>query len=170
MGIGSLLRHYHSGQIDGEQFVDMSQIVVMDAAIVGMFSGAGMSAGVAAGSLIGQTAIPVPLLGALLGSIAGKFVASAIKDSLGESESELSEQLHAYEEGALSQLDQACQAHVQRLDAYFGNLERLADVAFDNTLNTDLRLYASVGFAEAVGVPDRLILHTTDELDRFLEE
>ena len=170
MGIGSLLRHYHSGQIDGEQFVDMSQIVVMDAAIVGMFSGAGMSAGVAAGSLIGQTAIPVPLLGALLGSIAGKFVASAIKDSLGESESELSEQLHAYEEGALSQLDQAYQAHVQRLDAYFGNLERLADVAFDNTLNTDLRLYASVGFAEAVGVPDRLILHTTDELDRFLEE
>ena len=64
--------------------------------------------------------------------------------------------------------------HIRRtfsgLDAYFGNLERLADVAFDNTLNTDLRLYASVGFAEAVGVPDRLILHTTDELDRFLEE
>ena len=158
MGVGSLLHHYHSGAIDGEQFVDMSQMVVMDAAIVGM------------ASMTGQVLIPVPLLGAFVGSVAGKLVAAAIKDSLGESESELSEQLLAYEEAALSQLDHSYLAHVRRLDTYIENLERLALVAFDNAVNTDLRLYASVEFAEAVGVPDGLIIHTTDDLDRFLEE
>ena len=158
MGVGSLLHQYHSGSIDGEQFVDTSQIVVMDAAIVGV------------ASMTGQVLIPVPLLGALVGSVAGKLVATAIRDSLGASESELLEQLRAYEEGALSQLDQAYRAHVRRLDTYMGNLERLALAAFDDTVNTNLRLYASVEFAEAVGVPDGLILHTTDELDRFLEE
>ena len=158
MGIGSLLQEYHSGAIDGEQFVDMSQIVVMDAAIVGV------------ASMTGQVLIPIPLLGAFVGSVAGKLVATAIRDSLDESESELSEQLQAYEGAALSQLDQAYRAHVRRLDTYMGDLERLALVAFDNSVNADLRLYASVEFAEAVGVPDGLILHTTNELDRYLEE
>ena len=158
MGIGSLLQEYHSGAIDGEQFVDMSQIVVMDAAIVGV------------ASMTGQVLIPIPLLGVFVGSVAGKLVATAIKDSLGKSESELSEQLQAYEGAALSQLDQAYRAHVRRLDTYMGDLERLALVAFDNSVNADLRLYASVEFAEAVGVPDGLILHTTNELDRYLEE
>ena len=158
MGIGSLLHQYHSGNIDGEEFVDLSQIVVVDAAIVGM------------ASMTGQIAIPVPLLGAFIGSVAGKLVASAIKQSLGESESELVERLHAYERSALAQLDEAHKAHVQRLDAYFGNLDRLARVAFDDTVNTDLRLGASIRFAETVGVSGSLILRTTDDLDVFIEE
>ena len=158
MGIGSLLHQYHSGNIDGEEFVDLSQIVVVDATIVGM------------ASMTGQILIPVPLLGAFIGSVAGKFVASALNQSLGESESELVEQLHAYERSALAQLDLAYETHVMRLNEYFGNLERLARVAFDDTVNTDLRLGASVRFAETVGVPDDLILRTTDDLDRFIAE
>ena len=158
MGIGSLLHQYHSGNIDGGEFVDLSQIVVMDAAIVGV------------ASMTGQIVIPVPLLGAFIGSFAGKFVASAIRQSLAESESELMEQLHAYEWSALAHLDQAYEAHVQKLETYFGKLERLARVAFDDTVNTDLRLAASVQLAETVGVPDGLVLHTADDLDRFIEE
>ena len=38
MGIGSLLRQYHAGEISGHEFVDMSQMVAMDAAIVGLAS------------------------------------------------------------------------------------------------------------------------------------
>ena len=158
MGIGSLLHQYNSGSIDGEEFVDLSQIIVLDSAIVGM------------ASMTGHILIPVPVLGAFVGSVAGKFVASAIKQSLGESESELMGQLYAYEQSALAQLDQAYAAHLRRLDAYFGNLERLARVAFDDTVNTDLRLGASIQFAETVGVPDGLILRETGDLDRFIEE
>ena len=154
MGIGSLLRQYHSGKIDGDEFVDMSQMVVVDAAIVGL------------ASMTGQALIPIPVLGAFVGSIAGKLVASAIT----EAESELVEQLHSYEQSAFAQLDEAHQAYIQRLDAYFGNLRRLADVAFDDTVNTCLRLDASVRFAEDVGVPDDLILRTTDDLDTYMLE
>lgn len=158
MGIGSLLRQYHAGEIDGDEFVDMSQVVAVDAAIIGL------------ASMTGQALIPLPLLGAFAGSIAGKFVASTITRALGESESELVSQLHAYERSALAQIDKAYQVYIQRLDTYFGNLERLAKIAFDETVNTDLRLNASVRFAETVGVPDDLILRTIDDLDEFMTE
>ena len=158
MGIGSLLRRYHAGEIDGGEFVDMSRLVAVDAAIVGL------------ASMTGQVLIPVPLFGAFVGSIAGKLVASTITGALGETESELMAQLHAYEQISLSRLDEAHLAHIQRLDAHFGNLERLAEVAFDNDVNTSLRLNASVRFAERVGVPDDLILRTTDDLDEFMTE
>lgn len=158
MGIGSLLGRYHAGEIDGSEFVDMSQMVALDAAIVGL------------ASMTGQVAIPVPVLGAFVGSIAGKFVASAITGGLGESEAELIAHLHAHEQSALEHLDRACEAEIQRLDGYFGNLERLAEVAFDDTVNTRLRLEASVEFAERVGVCDDLILRTTVDLDKFMAE
>ena len=158
MGIGSLLGRYHAGEIDGSEFVDMSQMVTLDAAIVGL------------ASMTGQVAIPVPVLGAFVGSITGKFVASAITGSLGDSEAELMAQLHAYEQSALEHLDEAYETEIRRLGGYFGNLERLAEVAFDDTLNARLRLDASVEFAQGVGVPDDLLLRTTDDLDKFIAE
>ena len=110
------------------------------------------------------------MLGAFVGSLAGKIVASAIKDGLGAEESELIARLAAYEKSALEQLDKEFRAFIKKLDAYFGNLERLAKIAFDNTVNTTLRLEASIQFAEIVGVPDRHILRNTDDLDVFMME
>ena len=158
MGIGSLLRQYHAGEIDRVEFVDMSHMVVVDAAIVGL------------ASMTGQTLIPIPLLGAFVGSIAGKFVASSITGALGEADSELIAHLHTYEQSALTQLDEAHQAAVRRLDTYFGNLERLSEVAFDHTVNAGLRLEASITFAERVGVSDELILRTTDDIDKYMAQ
>ena len=130
----------------------------MDAAIVGLAAAAG------------QVLIPVPMLGAFVGSLTGKVVASAIKDGLGEAEAELIARLEAYERRALEQLDEEFRAFIQELDAYFGSLESLARVAFDNTVNTALRLEASIQFAKTVGVPDSLILRTTNDLDTFMME
>lgn len=158
MGVGDLLSQYHSGKIDGDQFVELSHIIAADAAIVGLTAAAG------------QVLIPIPMLGAFVGSLAGKIVASAIKDGLGAEESELIARLAAYEKSALEQLDKEFRAFIKKLDAYFGNLERLAKIAFDNTVNTTLRLEASIQFAEIVGVPDRHILRNTDDLDVFMME
>ncbi len=158
MGIGNLLRQYHAGDIDGDQFLDMSRMVAVDAAIVGVVSAAG------------QVVIPVPMLGAFVGSVAGQFVATALRESLGEEESKLIAQLRADEEFARARLDQECQAYIRRLDDHFGSLERLAAVAFDSEVNTNLMLKASVRYAETVGVPDDLILRTTDDLDEFMTE
>ena len=158
IGVGDLLRQYHSGKIDGDQFVELSHIIAADAAIVGL------------AAATGQVLIPIPMLGAFMGSLAGKFVASAIKDGLGEAESELIARLDAYERRALKQLDEEFRAFIKKLDAYFGSLERLAKVAFDDNVNTNLRMKASIQFAEDVGVPDRLIFRDTTYLDTFIEE
>ena len=157
MGVGALLRNHHAGTIDGDQFVEMSHIVAMDAAIAGLAVAAG------------QTLVPIPMLGALLGSLAGRIVASALKDGLGESASELTARLANYEQSAFEQLDEEYRALVQRLDAWFGNLERLAATAFDLESNTALRLQASVQVAEAVGVPEERILRTTGDVDAFIK-
>ena len=158
MGVGALLRDYHAGTIDGDEFVEMSHIVAMDAAVVGLTV------------VAGQTLVPVPMLGALLGSLAGKLVASALKDGLGESGSELAARLAEYERDAFEQLDAEYRAFVERLDDWFGNLERLAVAAFDLKRNTTLRLEASVEAAEAIGVQGGHILRTTGDLDAFIEE
>ncbi len=158
MGVGDLLRQYHSGKIDGEQFVELSHVIAADAAIVGL------------AAMAGQVLIPIPMLGAFVGSLAGKIVASAIKNGLGMAESKLIARLATYEKRAIEQLDEEFRAFIKKLDAYFGSLERLAKVAFDNTVNTDLRLEASIQFAEIVGVPDRHIIRKTDELDAFMME
>lgn len=156
MGVGGLLRHHHAGTIDGDQFVEMSHIVAMDAAIAGL------------AVVAGQTLVPIPMLGALLGSLAGKLVASALKDDLGESASALSERLAEYERDALEQLDGEQRALVQRLDAWFGNLERLAATAFDPESNTRL-LAASVQAARIAGVQEESILRTTGDVDVFIQ-
>ena len=148
MGVGALLRDHHAGTIDGDQFVELSQIVAFDAAVAGLAVAAG------------QTLVPLPMLGALVGSLAGRIVASALKDGLGDSASDLAARLAGYERDALEQLDEEYRVLVQRLDAWFGNLEHLAATAFDLERNTTLRLDASVQVAETVGVPAPGILRT----------
>ena len=158
MGVGALLRDHHAGAIDGDQFVEMSHIVAFDAAVAGLAVAAG------------QTLVPLPILGAFVGSLAGRIVASALKDGLGESASDLAARLAEYERDALDQLDEEYRVLVQRLDAWFGNLEQLAATAFDPEQNTRLRLDASVQVAETVGVPAPVILRKTGDLDAFMQD
>ena len=156
IGIGSLLGQYGAGRMDGDEFVEMSQIVAADAAIVGLATCAG------------QAVIPVPVLGAVLGSIGGKFVASAIRNGLGDAEKALTARLDACEQRARAQLDAEFGAVVRDLDARFGHLERLARTAFDETVNAGLRLAASGEFAESVGVRNDRIVRGADDLDAFI--
>ena len=157
IGVGTLLGHYRARTIDGDQFVEMSHIVAMDAALMCLAAAAG------------QTMIPLPLLGALIGSLAARLVGSALEYGLRQSESALIARLAAYEGYALQQLDEEFSAVMQQLDARFANLERLAATAFDPDVNVEL-LSASVELAEALGVPHALILRTTGDLDNFMRE
>ena len=110
------------------------------------------------------------MLGAFVGSIAGKIVALAIRDGIGEAELELVERLRAYEAEAIGKLDDALRAAMDELDAYFGRLSDLALIAFDETVNTELRLVASIQIAEAVEVPSHQILRSNADLDTFMEQ
>ena len=152
MGIGALLKEHQQGNISDEEFADLSLIVAADAAVVG------------------QTLIPVPVLGAFIGSVAGKLVASAVKDGLGEAESALMERLRQFETVAIKRLDGALRAIVLELDAHFGRLEDLARIAFNDGINTELRMAASIRFAEAVDVPGDHIIRSQHDLDLFMQE
>ncbi len=158
MGIGALLKEHQQGSISDEEFADLSLIVAADAAVVGI------------AAVAGQTLIPVPVLGAFIGSVAGKLVASAVKDSLGEAESELIERLRRFETVAIERLDDALRAVVVELDANFGRLEDLARIAFDEGINTELRMAASIRFAAAVDVRSDDIIRSRDDLDVFMQE
>lgn len=158
MGVGDLLRQYQEGCINGDQFVELSLFVASDAAIVGI------------ATVAGQTLIPVPVLGAFIGSVSGQLVTAALKGSLGDSEQELASRLQIYETTMLEQLDNKSRSLLVQLDEYFGDLEHLLRISFDETVNTSLRLEVSVRFAETVGVPEKQIIRSTDNLDQFMTE
>ena len=159
MGIGTLLSQLRAGEIDDAQFVDLSLMVAAETAIACI------------AAVAGQTLIPVPLLGAFVGSVAGKLVESAIRDSLGEqAESELIGRLQAYEAAAIEELDESLRAAMHELDASFGRLENLMRVAFDETVNTNMRLATSVLIAKHAGVPRDRILRSIGDVDAFMKD
>ena len=159
MGIGTLLSQREAGEIDDAQFVDLSLMVAAESAITCI------------AAVAGQTLIPVPVLGAFVGSVAGKLVESALKGSLGEdAEAELIGRLQAYEATAIDELDESLRAAMHELDASFDRLENLMRVAFDETVNTNMRLATSVVIAECAGVPRDRILRSTGDVDAFMEE
>ena len=157
MGLGRLVGHYHSGKIDGAQFLNLSLLVVSDAAIVGV------------AAMAGATLIPVPMLGAFVGSIAGRLVASTIRERFGDVAPDLAARVEAYESQAIAKLDESLQDELRRLDSWFGNLAEWSRIAFDEATNSEVRLAASVRIAEAVRVPEHHILRSASDTDAFIK-
>ena len=156
MGIGDLIGQYQAGQINADEFVDLSLMVTSESAIVGIAAAAG------------QTLIPVPMLGAFIGSVAGKFVASAVRECLEGDASELVARLEAYAAEAIARLDDSLRQAVENLDAYYGRLGDLTKLAFDQGVNVELRLRASIEVAEVLGVRDEDIVRTSADVDSFM--
>ena len=158
-GVGTLLGQREAGEIDDAAFVDLALLVSAESALTCI------------AAVAGQSVIPVPLLGAFVGSVAGKLVESALRGGLGEdAEAELLECLRAYETEAIDALDESLRAAVREFDASFGRLENLMGVAFDETVNTQMRLAASIWIAESTGVPSDRILRSAGDVDTFMEE
>jgi len=57
---------------------------------------------------------------------------------------------------------------LERINHYFDDIDRLLDLAFDPTANTELRLHHSVNLAKAMNVSDDKIIRSTKELDDFI--
>ena len=156
MGIGDLIGRYQTGKIDGDEFIDLSVMVAAESAIVGI------------AAATGQTLIPVPMLGAFIGSVAGRFVASAVRECFEEDESALVARLEEYVAESIARLDDSLRQAVAKLDAYCGRLGDLTKLAFDQGVNVELRLRASIEIAEVLGVPDKDIVRTSADLDGYM--
>ena len=153
MGIGTLVGDYQTGKIDALQFVDLSLSVASDAAIVGL------------SAAVGQISVPVPMLGAFVGSVAGKVVAAALRGGLGKDDAELAARIDASQTEAIATLDARLREELDRIDADVRRFDVLARMAFDQTVNTKLRLETSARLALELGVPAEEILHTKHDLD-----
>ena len=108
------------------------------------------------------------MLGAFIGSVAGKFVASAVRECLEGDESDLVARLEAYAAEAIARLDDSLRQAVENLDAYYGRLGDLTKLAFDQGVNVELRLRASIEVAEVLGVRDEDIVRSTADVDSFM--
>ena len=64
----------------------------------------------------------------------------------------------------------ALRSALDKVDAWVGGLTDLARIAFDEAVNVDLRLSASVRMAQAVAGPDHPSLRSTAETDAYIQE
>lgn len=156
IGIVNLNQQFQSGAISKAQFVDMSLTIAAESSIVGITT------------LAAQAIIPIPILGAFIGSIAGKFIASALSKYYSGKTSAIAKVLHDYEQEMMSKLNTSMKAMLERVNHYFDNIDRLLDLAFDATANTELRLRHSVNLARAMKVSDDKIIRSTKDLDDFM--
>jgi len=154
--IVSLIKSLNSGEISFDQFTEMSQLVCIESAAVGL------------ASALGQAVIPVPVLGAVLGTIAGRMVIDFSKKYFAKETESLKHRMEEYYNQCLTKIDQTYQAVVSRIIAEYEKLGDLTKAAFDTSKNVALRLQASIELAEAYEVSDVKIIRNINELDAFM--
>ncbi|WP_228059652.1 hypothetical protein [Plectonema radiosum] len=154
--VASLVKSLNSGEISFDQFTEMSQLVCIESAAVGL------------ASALGQAVIPVPILGAVLGTIAGRMVINFSKKYFVKQTEGLKHRMEEYYNQCLTKIDQTYQAVVSRIIAEYEKLGDLTKAAFDISKNITLRLQASIELAEAYEVSDAKIIRNINELDAFM--
>lgn len=157
-GILNISNQYRKGEIEADDFIEMSQVVCLDSALN------------AVGATVGQTIIPIPVLGAVIGSITTNAVSSLAKDLLNKHENELIEQYEREFEIKMQRLDEKHKVIYADIMDRYNKLTDLTVIAFDFNLNNELRLQASIHLAKEWGVKETKILKDCDEIDCFFLE
>lgn len=154
-GILSIANQYRKGEIDCDDFIEMSQIVCLDSAMS------------AVGAAIGQAIVPIPVLGAVIGSITTSIIFSFAKDFLNKQEIKLIEQYQLKFEKKMQSLDKKYKNIYADIIERYKKLKNITVIAFDFKLNNKLRLQASIDLAKDYGVEDSRILQDCDEIDCY---
>ncbi len=156
LAVATLGQRYVSGEIAIAEFLELGQLACAESAIVGL------------SAAIGQALIPVPVLGAVIGTIAGRMVMSFGKQYLGKEAKSLHQQLDRSYHQSLARIEHTYQEVIAQIMMKYERLGKLTNAAFDVSINTALRLQASIQLAEAYGVSQSQIIHTVDDLDTFM--
>lgn len=156
LAVGKLGHQYRQGDIEFEQFVDLSHIACTEAACV------------AVGTGIGQTLIPIPILGGVVGSTSAKILTSLTKDHLEQREEDLVQRLEQSYDDFRQRIDEEQEARLAEIEAEMAWLGDVTEAAFDPELNTTLLLRRSVDLARAHDVQEEKILQSTEDVDDFM--
>lgn len=149
-GVSSLAIDYSNGKINEKELVELGLIICSESAIVGV------------ASAIGQSIIPIPVLGAVIGSISGSILISALNFNK-KSGSAIEEELRLN----LEKLNETHKRIVKEITQKFEELGNLIEASFD--FQNNLKLFEeSIKVARALGVEEKYIIKTTNELDNFM--
>ena len=152
----TLTQQYQNGNISYDEYTDLSLIATTEAGIA------------AAGAALGQALIPVPVLGAVIGSSTARLVSMHAKTLLEKEADQLAERIDLQFEQQIASLTREHRLILARLDAKMLRLGDLTSTAFDLNINAHLLLLSSMRLAEAHGVPDALIIRSTNDVDAFI--
>ncbi len=154
IGISSLLMDYRGGKITASEFSEASCALSFEA---------GLSA---VGSAIGSALIPVPIVGTVVGAMAARAAIEITRQITGDREKQLIETMRREYEELVARLSQTEKAELEKIIAYFSKLHGLIAAAFSVDMN--IRLASSIELCQVLNVPEKEIIHNTDELDDFM--
>jgi hypothetical protein len=156
LAVGKLGHQYHQGEIEFEQFVDLSHIACTEAACV------------AVGTGIGQTLIPFPIVGGVVGSTSAKVLTSLTKGYLEQREEDLIRRLEQSYDEFQQRIDEQQKARLADIEAEMAWLGDVTEAAFDPELNASLLLQRSVDLARAHDVPEENVIEDAAGVDDFM--
>lgn len=156
IGVASLANSYHKGEIEYDDFVEQSNAVCTDAAMVGL------------AATIGQAVIPIPIVGTLVGTFAMKATLSFTRDYLGKQSKEFEERLNNDYSKHLKTINEELKIEVEKIVNEYDKLGQISDMAFDFNRNAYFRFKASIELAEKSGVEEKKIIRSDEDLDKFI--
>ena len=154
-GLSSAIVKYRKGDVDSDGFIDLVTLNAIDAT------------GAAIGAAIGQAVIPIPVVGALIGSIVVTTALSLGKGVLNKHEIEI---INLYQEKINSFVDRLDKEYQVKLDELINKYHKLGEIqqySFDFNINFQLRFVSSINLANSVGVPEKIILKSENEIDKY---
>lgn len=157
-GIVSLLRDYRNGESSFEDFIESSEMLCMDTAVV------------TAGSIIGQALIPIPGLGMIIGGFASNIAFDIIKKYCSQKELEYLTAYRERKQFMMQEQKDELHVYVREMLSRYQELGQLASKAFDFDVNYQVRFEASKELALSVGVANNEILSTEEEIDSFFTD
>ena len=152
-GVAAQANAYRKGEISKEDFVINCETVALDVTVS------------AIASAIGQAVIPIPVLGALVGNVAGEFVYGLCKQYAGEKEAAVISSYRNQMALLNQQLDAQFRQLLMELERVMKRFSSLEAMAFDVEFNRAFE--GSVLLAREVGVEEKKILKTKEEIDAF---
>lgn len=152
-GITAQANLYRKGEISKEDFIINCETMALDVTVSTI------------ASAIGQAVIPIPVLGAMVGNVAGEFIYGLCKQYAGEKETNAILTYRNQMEILNQQLDEQFQQLLREIERVMKQFVSLEAMAFDEEFNRAFE--GSVLLAREVGVQEKKILKTKDDIDAF---
>ncbi|PGY11972.1 hypothetical protein [Bacillus cereus] len=154
-GFSSLFMNYQNGQITLDDLVTDSQVLCFEAGVSALAAAAG------------QTLMPVPVLGAAIGVLTADVLISISNQFFAKGEKEFTKELERLQVEAMQKLNEEHKKILEDIICKYEEMGQIIEMAFDVSINVDVRLANSANFARSMGVLENQILTSVDDIDAF---